>query len=113
MMTEPLWGRLSAGPRFAQGLADLRFEKRTRFLFVGETMIRHASPSRTVTATSGSVHGANTWRLLIAAPTTKKRPTRHFIVTVRHITPQPSADSGRLQSRSAQACRRARASQCQ
>src|SRR6202040_2231121 len=68
MMTEPLWWRLSAGRRFAQGLADLRFEKRTRFLFVGETMIRHASPSRTVTATSGSVHGATTWSCLIAPP---------------------------------------------
>jgi hypothetical protein len=67
-MTEPLWWRLSAGRRFAQGLADLRFEKRTRFLFVGETMIRHASPSRTVTATSGSVHGATTWGCLIAPP---------------------------------------------
>ena len=33
--------------------------------------------------------------------------------TVRHINPQPSADSGRLQPRSAQACRRARASQGQ
>jgi hypothetical protein len=129
MMTEPLWWRLSAGPRFAQGLADLRFEKGTRFLFVGETMIRHASPSRTVTATSGGVHGATTWSCLIAPPsfplvvaagflragsdaidlaaialptdknlraaaTTKKRPARHFIGTVRHITPQPSADSG-------------------
>src|SRR6202158_1332034 len=68
MMTEPLWWRLSAGRRFAQGLADLRFEKRTRFLFIGETMIRHASPSRTVTATSGSVHGATTWSCLIAPP---------------------------------------------
>jgi phage-related protein len=29
-------------------------------LFVGETMIRHAWPSRTVTATSGGVHGATT-----------------------------------------------------
>jgi hypothetical protein len=126
MMTEPLWWRLSAGPRFAQGLADLRFEKRTRFLFVGETMIRHASPSRTVTATSGRVHGATTWSCLIAPPsfplvvaagflragsdaidlaaialpadknpraaaTTQKRPARHFIGTVRHINPQPSA----------------------
>jgi len=68
MMTEPLWWRLSAGRRFAQGLADLRFEKRTRFLFIGETMIRHASPSRTVTATSGNVHGATTWSCLIAPP---------------------------------------------
>src|SRR5450631_1243900 len=148
MMTEPLWWRLSAGRRFAQGLANLRFEKRTRFLFVGETMIRHASPSRTVTATSGGVHGATTWSCLIAPPsfpllvaagflcagsdaidlaaialptdknpraaaTTQKRPARHFIGTVRHINPQPSADSGRLQPRSAQACRRARASQGQ
>src|ERR1700719_821971 len=56
MMTEPLWWRLSAGRRFAQGPANLRFEKRTRFLFVGETMIRHASPSRTVTATSVRDH---------------------------------------------------------
>jgi len=131
MMTEPLWWRLSAGRRFAQSLADLRFEKRTRFLFVGETMIRHASLSRTVTATSGSVHGATTWGCLIAppsfpllvaagflragsnaivlaaialptdknlraAPTTQKRPARHFIGTVRHINPQPSADSGGL-----------------
>ena len=129
MMTEPLWWRLSAGRRFAQILADLRFEKRTRFLFVDETMIRHASPSRTVTATSRSVHGATTWSCLIAppsfpllvaagflragsdavvlaaialptdknlraAPTAKKRPARHFIGTVRHINPQPSADSG-------------------
>ena len=68
MMTEPLWWRLSAGRRFAQGLADLRFEKRLRFLFVGETMIRHASPSRTITATSGGVHGATTWSCLIAPP---------------------------------------------
>jgi hypothetical protein len=148
MMTEPLWWRLSAGRRFAQGFADLRFEKKTRFLFVGETMIRHASPSRTVTATSGSVHGATTWSCLIAPPsfplvvaagflragsdaivlaaialptdknlraaaTTQKRPARHFIGTGRHINPQPSADSGRLQPRSAQACRRARARQGQ
>src|ERR1700730_18847791 len=126
MMTEPLWWRLSAGRRFAQGLADLRFEKRTRFLFIRETMIRHASPSRTVTATSGNVHGATTWSCLIAPPsfpllvaagflragsdaivlaaialptdknlgataTTQKRPARHFIGTVRHINPQPSA----------------------
>jgi hypothetical protein len=68
MMTEPLWWRLSAGRWFAQGLADLRFKKRTRFLFVGGTMIRHASPSGTVTATSGSVHGATTWGCLIALP---------------------------------------------
>ena len=68
MMTEPLWWRLSAGRRFAQGLADLRFEKRPRFLFVGETMIRHASPARTITATSGGVHGATTWSCLIAPP---------------------------------------------
>ena len=68
MMTEPLWWRLSAGRRFAQGLADLRFEKRTRFLFIRETMISHASPSRTVTATSGNVHGATTWSCLIAPP---------------------------------------------
>jgi hypothetical protein len=129
MMTEPLWWRLSAGRRFAQGLADLRFEKRTRFLFIRETMIRHASPSRTVTATSGNVHGATTWSCLIAPPsfpllvaagflsagsdaivlaaialptdknlgataTTQKRPARHFIGTVKHINPQPSADSG-------------------
>ena len=122
MMTEPLWWRLSAGRRFAQGLADLRFEKRTRFLFIGETMIRHASPSRTVTAISGSVHGATTWSCLIAPPsfplvlaagflragseavdlatialptdknlraaaTTQKQSARHFISTVRHITP--------------------------
>src|SRR6266566_5496166 len=145
MMTEPLWWRRR---RFARGLADLRFEKRTRFLFVGETMIRHAWSSRTVTATSGGVHGATTWSCLIAPPsfplvvaagflragsdaidlaaialptdknpraaaTTQKRPARHFIGTVRHINPQPSADSGRLQPRSAQACRRARASQGQ
>src|SRR5450755_4770782 len=71
MMTEPLWWRLSAGRRFAQGLADLPFEKRTRFLFVGETMIRHASPSRTVTATSGGVHGATTWSCLIAPPSVR------------------------------------------
>ena len=68
MMTEPLWWRLSAGRRFAQGLADLRFEKGPRFLFVGETMIRHASPSRAITATSGGVHGATTWSCLIAPP---------------------------------------------
>ena len=111
-------------------------------------MIRHAWPSRTVTATSGGVHGATTWSCLIAPPsfpllvaagflragsdaidlaaiasptdknlraaaTTQKRPATHFIGTVRHINPQPSADSGRLQPRSAQACRRARASQGQ
>ena len=122
MMTEPLWWRLSAGRRFARGLADLRFEKRTRFLFVGETMIRHAWPSLTVTATSGGVHGATTWSCLIAPPsfplvvaagflragseavdlatialptdknlraaaTTQKQSARHFISTVRHITP--------------------------
>ena len=68
MMTEPLWWRLSAGRRFAQGLADLRFEQRPRFLVVGETMIRHASPARTITATSGGVHSAPTWSYLIAPP---------------------------------------------
>src|ERR1700688_2549402 len=31
-------------------------------------MIRHASLSRTVTATSGGVHGATTWSCLIAPP---------------------------------------------
>ena len=31
-------------------------------------MIRHASPSRTITATSGGVHGATTWSCLIAPP---------------------------------------------
>ena len=117
-------------------------------MLVGGTMIRHALPSCTVTATSGSVHGATTRSCLIAPPrfplvlaagilragseavdlaaiavptdknlraaaTTKKRPARHFIGTVRHINPQPSADSGRLQPQSAQACRRARASQGQ
>ena len=85
-------------------------------------MIRHASPSRTVTAISGSVHGATTWSCLIAPPsfplvlaagflragseavdlatialptdknlraaaTTQKQSARHFISTVRHITP--------------------------
>ena len=68
MMTEPLWWRLSAGRRFAQGLADLQFKKRTRLLLVGGTMIRHALPSCTVTATSGSVHGATTRSCLIAPP---------------------------------------------
>ena len=68
MMTEPLWWRLSAGRWFAQGLADLQFKKRTRFLFVGGTLIRHAAPSGAVTATSGSVHGATTWGCLIAPP---------------------------------------------
>ena len=43
-------------------------KKMLRFLFVGETMIRHASPSRTITATSGGVHGATTWSCLIAPP---------------------------------------------
>ena len=37
-------------------------------MFIGETMIRHASPSRTITATSGGVHGATTWSCLIAPP---------------------------------------------
>ena len=68
MMTQPLWWRLSAGRRFAQGLADLQFKKRTRLLLVGGTMIRHASLSRTVAAISGSVHGATTWSCLIAPP---------------------------------------------
>ena len=68
MMTQPLWWRLSAVRRFAQGLADLRFKKRTRLLLVGGTMIRHALPSCTVTATSGSVHGATTRSCLIAPP---------------------------------------------
>jgi hypothetical protein len=67
-MTEPRWWRLSPGRRFAQRLVDLRFEQRPRFLFVGETMIRHASPARTITATSGSVHDATTWSCLIAPP---------------------------------------------
>src|ERR1700688_1651553 len=67
MMTEPVWWPLSVGRRFAQGRADLRFEKGPRF-FVGETMIRHASPSRAITATSGGVHGATTWSCLIAPP---------------------------------------------
>jgi hypothetical protein len=67
-MTEPLWWRLSAGRRFAQGLADLRFEKRPRFLLVGATMIRHASPSRAITATSSGVHDATTGSCLIAPP---------------------------------------------
>jgi hypothetical protein len=68
MMTQPLWWRLSAVRRFAQDLADLEFKNRTRLLLVCGTMIRHASPSRTVTATSGSVHGATTWSCLIAPP---------------------------------------------
>ena len=68
MMTEPLWWRLSAGRRFAQGLTDLQFEIRIRFLFICGTMIRHALPSRTVTATSGGVHRATTWGCLIAPP---------------------------------------------
>jgi hypothetical protein len=38
--TEPLWWRLSAGPRFAQGFADLRFEKKTRFLLVSGARFR-------------------------------------------------------------------------
>src|SRR5271169_3646144 len=148
MMTQPLWWRLSAGRRFAQGLADLQFKKRTHLLLVGGTMIRHASPSHTVTATSGSVHGATTWSCLIAPPsfplvlaagflragseavdlatialptdknlraaaTTQKQSARHFIGTVRHINPQPSAVSSSLQPRSNRACRRARASQGQ
>jgi hypothetical protein len=54
--------------RLTKLLADLRLERRPCFLFVGETMIRHASPSRTVTATSGGVHGATTWSCLIAPP---------------------------------------------
>jgi hypothetical protein len=37
-------------------------------LLVGGTMIRHALPSCTVTATSGSVHGATTRSCLIAPP---------------------------------------------
>jgi hypothetical protein len=67
-MTQPLYWRLSAARRFAQGLADLQFKKRTRLLLVGGTMIRHALPSCTVTATSGSVHGATTRSCLIAPP---------------------------------------------
>jgi hypothetical protein len=67
-MTQPLYWRLSAARRFAQGLADLQFKKRTRLLLVGGTMIRHALPSCTVTATSGGVHGATTRSCLIAPP---------------------------------------------
>ena len=37
-------------------------------MLVGGTMIRHALPSCTVTATSGSVHGATTRSYLIAPP---------------------------------------------
>jgi adenine-specific DNA methylase len=32
MMTQPLWWQLSAGRRFAQGLADPQFKKRIRLL---------------------------------------------------------------------------------
>jgi hypothetical protein len=148
MMTQPLWWRLSAGRRFAQGLADLQFKKRTRLLLVCGTVIRHVPPSRTITATSGSVHGATTWSCLIAPPsfplvlaagflragseavdlatialptdknlraaaTTQKQSARHFIGTVRHINPQPSAVSSSLKPRADRACRRARAYQGQ
>src|ERR1700720_413559 len=68
MMTQPLQWRRSAARPIAQGLADLQFRKRTRLLLVGGTMIRHALPSCTVTATSGSVHGATTRSYLIAPP---------------------------------------------
>src|ERR1700720_487768 len=68
MMTQPLQWRRSAARPIAQGLADLQFRKRTRLLFVGGTMIRHALHSCTVTATSGSVHGATTRSCLIAPP---------------------------------------------
>jgi hypothetical protein len=111
-------------------------------------MIRHASPSGTVTAISGGMHGATTRSCLIASPSfplvvaagflragsdtvdlasvapptdkdlraatsTQKHPAKLFIGRVRHTNPQPGADSGRLQPRSDQGCRRARASQGQ
>ena len=69
-MTEQLSWRLSAGHRFTRGAVDFRSQQRTgtRFGLVGETLIRHASPSGTVTAISGGVHGATTWSCLIASP---------------------------------------------
>ncbi len=110
------------------------------------TLIRHASPSGTVTAISGGMHGATTRSYLIASPSfplvvapgflcagsdavdltsiapptdkdlraaasTQKHPATRFIGRVRHTNPRTSADSGRLQPRSDQACRRARSCQ--
>src|SRR6266478_1710894 len=68
MMTEPASGWLSAGRRRIQSGPDLQPGQETRFVLFGETMIRHAVLSGTITAISVGVHGATTRSCLIASP---------------------------------------------
>ena len=97
-MTEQLSWRLSAGHRFTQGAVDFRSQQRTRFGLVGETLIRHASPSGTVTAISGGVHSATTWSCLIASPSFPSVVAAGFLragsdaVDLASITPPTDKD---------------------
>jgi hypothetical protein len=56
------------------GARAARTSGRIRMVFILErrtllrTLIRHATPYGTITATSGGVHGATTWSSLIAPP---------------------------------------------
>ncbi len=68
MMTEPASGWLSARRRRIQSGPDLQPGQETRFVLFGETMIRHAVLSGTITAISVGVHGATTRSCLIASP---------------------------------------------
>src|SRR5450432_3285393 len=65
-MTEPACWRFSAGLRRTQIRCDVQFEWGPCRLF-GQTMIRHALLSGTVTAISFGVHGATTGSCLMAA----------------------------------------------
>ncbi len=68
MMTEPASGWLSARRRRIQSGPGLQPGQETRFVLFGETMIRHAVLSGTITAISVGVHGATTRSCLIASP---------------------------------------------
>jgi hypothetical protein len=67
-MTELVSWRPSAGRRLTQSRVDFQSEQRTRFMLLGETMIRHALPSGAIAAISLGVHGATAGSCLIASP---------------------------------------------
>jgi hypothetical protein len=66
-MTEQVSWQPFAGRWLTHSCLGLQFEQRSRFRLLGETMIRHALPSGTVTAVPVRVHDATTRSCLITS----------------------------------------------
>jgi hypothetical protein len=69
---------------FPQRLGDFQAAKKTRFMLHDRTMIRHASHSGTITATSLGVHGATARGCLIASASFPSPVAPSFLGTGSH-----------------------------